>query len=220
MPAELAPGLWRWTARHPEWHPGEWGAEVGAYAVQASDEHLVVVDPILPDPAEPVLELLDSLPGRVTIAITIPYHVRDAEPLWRRYRDRGARILGERRVERRLRDTGGFEELEPGGDGDVVAFNVGRPRRAELPLHLPSHGAIVFGDALVTTPDGELRIWDQEPTTDERRRFFADRFAPTLEPLIALDAQRILTTHGEPVLAGGRAALERAATAGPWYHRG
>ena len=26
--AEPAPGLFSWTARHPEWHPGEFGAEV------------------------------------------------------------------------------------------------------------------------------------------------------------------------------------------------
>ena len=33
---EIAPGLWRWTARHAEWHPGEWGAEVASFAVDAS----------------------------------------------------------------------------------------------------------------------------------------------------------------------------------------
>src|SRR5919205_1009145 len=24
----LDDGLWAWRARHPEWHPGKWGAEV------------------------------------------------------------------------------------------------------------------------------------------------------------------------------------------------
>lgn len=222
---QLADGLWRWTARHPEWHPGEWGARVGCYAAQASDDHLVVVDPLLPraeDGGDPdaVLEHLDGMPGRVTIAITIPYHVRDAEPLWRRWRRRGARIVGERRVARRLEDATGFEVLEPGSDGDVVAYAIGRPRRSELPLHLPSHDALVFGDALVVTPAGELRIWDNERASPERRRFYAVRFAPTLEPLVALGPQRILVTHGEPILSDGRAALEAAAAAGPWYRRG
>ena len=31
------PGLWRWTARHAEWHPGEWGAEVASFAADAGD---------------------------------------------------------------------------------------------------------------------------------------------------------------------------------------
>jgi hypothetical protein len=32
---ELADGLWRWTARHGEWHPGEWGAQVASFALSA-----------------------------------------------------------------------------------------------------------------------------------------------------------------------------------------
>jgi broad specificity phosphatase PhoE len=87
-------------------------------------------------------------------------------------------------------------------------------------LHLPSHDALVFGDALVTTPDGELRIWHNEPVDERRVAFYAERFAPTLEPLIALEPQRILVTHGAPILSDGAAALRRAAAAPPWYHRG
>lgn len=29
-PKKLANGLWRWTERHREWHPGEFGREVQA----------------------------------------------------------------------------------------------------------------------------------------------------------------------------------------------
>ena len=223
-PTEIAPGLLRWTARHPEWHPGEFGAEVASFAADAGDGHTVIVDPLLPPEAGEVLAALDDLAGkRVTIAVTIPYHVRDAEPLWRRYADRGldARIAGHRGVARRLSDASGFAELEPGGSADgLAAHAIGKPRRNELPLHLPSHDAVVFGDALVTTPDGELRIWHNEPVDDDRVRFYAERFAPTLEPLIALEPRRILVTHGEPILDGGADALRAAAAAPPWYHRG
>ena len=224
MPTELAPGLYRWTARHPEWHPGEFGAEVASFAARVSADHTVVVDPLLPPEPGPVWELLDGLVReRLTVAVTIPYHARDAEPVWERYRDRGARarIAGHAGVRRRLRDTGGFEELVPGdGPDGLEAFNIGKPRRNELPLHLPSHAAVAFGDALVTTPAGELRIWHNEPIDERRARFYAERFSPTLEPLLALDPERILVTHGEPILSGGRAALEAAIAAGPWYHRG
>ena len=44
---ELTEGLWRWTARHPEWHPGEFGAEVASFAAQAGDDTLLI-DPLLP----------------------------------------------------------------------------------------------------------------------------------------------------------------------------
>ena len=41
--AELAPGLWRWTAPHPEWTPAEGGPEgweenVAAYYCEAEGE--------------------------------------------------------------------------------------------------------------------------------------------------------------------------------------
>ena len=226
-PTEIATGLLRWTARHPQWHPGEFGAEVASYAADAGDGHAVVVDPLLPPDRDGVLAALDALAGdRVTIAISIPYHVRDAESLWRRYADRGldARIVGHKGVARRLADAGGFEELRPGEPGaerdGLAAYAIGRPRRNELPLHLPSHDALVFGDALVTTPEGELRIWHNEPVDAHRVRFYAERFAPTLDPLIDLEPQRILVTHGEPILEDGAEALRRAAAAGPWYHRG
>jgi len=44
---KLTDGLWRWTARHPEWHPGEFGAEVACFAAQAGDTTLLI-DPLLP----------------------------------------------------------------------------------------------------------------------------------------------------------------------------
>ena len=33
MIERLDDGLWAWRGRHPEWHPGKWGAEVVSFAV-------------------------------------------------------------------------------------------------------------------------------------------------------------------------------------------
>jgi hypothetical protein len=44
---EPVPGLWRWTARHPEWHPGDWGSAVASFAVDAGDAALLI-DPLIP----------------------------------------------------------------------------------------------------------------------------------------------------------------------------
>ena len=45
---ELRPGLWRWTASHPEWdHAENWGPEVGSVYAELPDS-LVVVDPLDP----------------------------------------------------------------------------------------------------------------------------------------------------------------------------
>jgi hypothetical protein len=222
--AEPAPGLHRWTARHPAWHPADaFGAEVASFALLAGDD-LLLVDPLLPpaDADDGVLPALDALAAgarRTHVLITIGYHVRSAGPLAARY---GATVHGPRTAASRLDDATAFAVLEPGrpGPGGATAHAIGRPRRSELPLWLPSHDAIAFGDALVTTPAGELRMWIQDPLTDARRDFYRRRFAPTLDPLRALPATRILTTHGAPILTGGAAALAAALDREPWFHRG
>jgi hypothetical protein len=81
---ELASGLWRWTARHAEWHPGEWGAEVASFAVDAGDGAVLLIDPLLPEDDTDVLERLDAL-SPAAILVTIPYHARSSEPLAERY---------------------------------------------------------------------------------------------------------------------------------------
>jgi hypothetical protein len=223
-PTEPAPGLWRWTARHPGWHPGVFGAEVASFALVAGD-HLLLVDPLLPDDdgqAAAVMDRLDTLAeaaGHVAILITIHYHVRSAVPLSERL---DGRIWGPPKVGDKLGDPSRFTVLEPGATGPAgtQAFAIGRPQRTERPLWLPSHNAIAFGDALVTTPDGDLRLWAQEPPDEKRTAWYRDRFAPTLAPLRALPATRILTTHGAPVLHDGAAALATALDTPPWAHSG
>jgi hypothetical protein len=215
---ELADGLWRWTARHPEWHPGEWGAEVACFALDAGDTTLLI-DPLLPGYDKGLLARLDALATKpVAILITIPYHTRSAEPLAERY---GATIHGHPRVKDRLERTKGFHAIEPGAElpGGARAYTIGKPRRFETPIHLPSHRALAWGDAMVTTLDGELRLWHWRDRLDaERLRWYRERFNPTLAPLLELDLERILVTHGPPVLSDGSAALTAALATQPWSH--
>jgi hypothetical protein len=218
---ELTRGLWRWTARHPEWHPGEFGREVGSYAVRAGDD-TVLVDPLLPPEPGAVLSVLDDLLGeRLAIVVTIPYHVRSAEPLWRRYRERvETTIHGHRALAKRLEDTSGFRAAEPGSDapGGATFHAIGKPRRYEMPVYLGSHRALAFGDAVVEA-GGELRMWSHEKVDARKARWYAERFAPSARPLLELAAERILVTHGEPVLNHGTAALATALDGAPWHHR-
>jgi hypothetical protein len=220
-PQQLADGLWRWTARHPEWHPGEFGSEVASFALRVEDETLLI-DPLLPPDPDGVLGLLDrELGERLAILITIPYHVRSAEELRDRYRARvEATIWGHAACRKRLADGAAFHAIEPGDalPGGVSAHRIGRPRRYETPLLVPSHRALVFGDA-VAEVDGGLRVWSDRRVDADVSRFYRERFNPTLEPLLELDFDRVLVTHGEPVLAGGRGALEAALQAEAWYHR-
>jgi hypothetical protein len=222
---EIAAGIWRWTARHPEWHTRiEWGHEVASFALVGSG--LVLVDPLLPSLDSPsrtaVDQRLDRLAReakRLDIMITIPYHARSAEELFERYRDAlPTTIWGHRAVAKRFRDAATvLNEIEPGQavGADALALAIGKPRRFEMPLYYPAHRALAFGDAVIGI-DGGLRIW-QQASTDP---FWHDRvFVPTMRPLLDLDVERVLVTHGAPVLRGGHEALEAAVAAGPWDYR-
>jgi glyoxylase-like metal-dependent hydrolase (beta-lactamase superfamily II) len=214
---ELAPDLWRWTRRHPEWHPEGFGDEVSAYALR-DDEGLVIVDPLLDDDDDPALgELEQRASGDVRILITIPYHARSAELVWRRLGGKGhATIYGHARCARRLTDSSGFQAVT-GGDtiaGGIGAHSIGKPRRMEIPFELPSHRALAFGDAVVETGRGTLRVWKQWDTVSAD--WYEQEFLPTLRPLAELDVDRVLVTHGAPVLKDGARALKKAFHAPPW----
>jgi glyoxylase-like metal-dependent hydrolase (beta-lactamase superfamily II) len=101
----------------------------------------------------------------------------------------------------------------------VTAHPIGKPRRYEMPLHLPSHGALVFGDAIAET-GGRLAMWSADKVDAKVESFYRERFAPSLEPLLELSFDAVLPTHGEAIMDGGKEALRRALEAKPWYHRG
>jgi len=219
---KLSDGLWRWTARHPEWHPGEFGAQVASFAAQAGDTTLLI-DPLLPPKPEPVLRAVEeTLADRLAILITIPYHVRSSEELWRRYAQNAeTTIHGHRACRKRLTDESAFREIEPGVPlpGGATAHTIGKPRRYEMPLHIPSHEVLTFGDAVVEA-DGELRVWATDKVDGKVERFYRERFNPTLEPLLELPFDAVLPTHGQPIVENGKKALGKALRGKPWYHHG
>jgi hypothetical protein len=217
----IADGIWRWTARHPEWHPRTaFGSEVASYVLRDGDDTLVI-DPIAPGgDVEALLDRLERIvTGHVRILITIPYHVRDAEPVWQHYRDRKATISGHPAVARRLADDRGFLAISAGGAirSGILPVPIGNPRRYEMPLFVPEHRALLFGDAVVEA-DGAARVWIQRSITPERLAWYRRRLRPSFDPLLDVDCDRLLVTHGQPVLTGGRQALRQALDEGPWYH--
>jgi len=79
-----------------------------------------------------------------------------------------------------------------------LAVGAGRfeqPRRSEIPFELPSHRALAFGDTVL------------EVDSERRRSWYEQRFLPTLEALTRLDVERVLVTHGDPVLRDGAREL-------------
>jgi len=161
----------------------------------------------------------DILGDRLVLLVTVPYHVRSAEEIWRRYRGQAeTTIHGHAAAAKRLSDTSGFREIDPDAElpGGVTAHRIGKPRRQEMPLHLPSHRALVFGDAVVEV-DGSLRVWADRKIDQKVERFYRERFNPTLQPLLELDFQRVLVTHGQPVMKNGQDELRATLRRKPWH---
>lgn len=222
---EIAPGIWRWTTRHPEWHTRiAWGHEVASFAL--AGDGLVLIDPLLPPRGahartelERALERLAREASRLDIMITVPYHTRSAEELFMRYRDAlPTAIWGHRAVAKRLTDPATvLQKIEPGdrvGEA-AIALAIGKPRRYEMPLYFPAYRALAFGDAVIGI-DGVLRIWQEGPIDP---LWHEQVFVPTMQPLLDLDVERVLVTHGPPVLHDGRRALAEAMKAGAWDYR-
>ena len=182
---QLRPGLWRWTAVHPDWREGDdWEQEVCSVYYEAP-RATVLFDPLVPPERERFFEALDrdverrALP--VAILLTVPWHARSAAELAERYAATSEAPDG----------------VEPFAVGDAD----------ETLWWLPEHGALVAGDVLLGTPDGGLRVcpdaWLPEGVSGAALR---DR----LRPLLDLPLELILLTHGEPVRERAADALAAA----------
>ena len=82
-----------------------------------------------------------------------------------------------------------------------MVFDVGMP--GERALYLPSHKAIVFGDAVL---DGVRLL----PQSWLDRGITRQDVADALRPLLDEDLELVLLTHGGPVSDGAREQLEHA----------
>jgi hypothetical protein len=222
---QIADDIYRWTTPHPEYRTRV--ECVGSYALLGRDM-LALVDPLLPAEGnaarEALLGRLDELvlqAPRVEIFVTIPYHVRSAEPIYLRYGSRlKTRIWGHENVGKRFRDERTHLDVIPRrsigdsviiADGGGVAFPIGRPRRSEYPIYFPGHRALAFGDAVVGTRDG-LRVWSQSSAGP---KWYHTVFAPTLQTLLDREIDHVLVTHGPPVIDDGRRALQEGLGADP-----
>ena len=83
---------------------------------------------------------------------------------------------------------------------------IAAPVAEEVVYWLPSPRAVVPGDALIGTHDGVMLC--PESWLDSRGDLA--QLARDLTPLLELPVERVLTSHGPPVLTDGGAALAAA----------
>ncbi len=187
---QLARGLWRWTAPHPDWEPrreeddpADWSQDVGCVAYAGPDS-LVLVDPLVGDDDYGPLDELANTKPQVAVLTTIAWHGRSGAELTKRYDA----------------STTAPEGVEP----------IEIPGAAETMFWIPEHGALVPGDRLLgdrppgirMCPPSWLRYLEGFTHEDLRRALRTQ--------LRELPIEIVLVSHGEPVLRDGRAAVERA----------
>ncbi len=189
---EVEPGLRRWTAYHEHWEE-----QVGSLALE-TDDGLVLIDPIDPprglrSPDHVLLTVFWH--GRSTVELKakrVWAHTRSAQPL----RNRGVQVT---------------DAFKPGDElpGGLDAFATARVN--EVVFWLPKQRSLAIGDVL-------LGAGAKPRATRDALRFCPERWLgkgkhddlrATLQPLLTLPVQRVLVSHGEPVLRGGKAALAR-----------
>lgn len=193
---------------------GEWGHEVGCVYLE-TDDAIVLIDPLVPEEAgeeERFWRALDRDVGRcdvpVHVLVTVFWHTRSATRMVERYDARVHAVSGARAtVERR---AGAVHETFRPGDplpGKVAAYATSRAN--EVVYWIPAHRALVPGDVILGAEDGGLRLCPVSwlPQGHDHARLLA-----SLEPLRALPVERVLVSHGAPVLADGQAALEQLFT--------
>jgi hypothetical protein len=185
----LADGLWRWTAPHrnaahwPDWGPPV-PPHVGCVYYEAPDA-VVLFDPLLPAGEEDeFLAYLDRdverLGLRVSVLLTAAWHERSAAILRERY---------------------GAGDRVP---GTVEAYPVEGAPEEQLAYFIRPHRALVVAEIFAGDGNGGLALVPSPALTD---RAALDR---SLQAIAELPVERVLVSHGDPVLRDGRAAIELA----------
>jgi glyoxylase-like metal-dependent hydrolase (beta-lactamase superfamily II) len=189
---EIARGLWRWTAAHPEWTPdSDWPEDVGCLYYEAADA-VVLIDPLVPaDEADRFWQALDRdvarADRRVVVLRTLHWHQRSIDEILARYS--GARLW-----------TAESNDPLPTG---IEAYQ----RADDTLFWIVEHQALVAGDILLGSENGGVRVCPDSWLPSDVN---GAEFRASLRFLLELPVEMVLVSHGQPVLENGREALAAA----------
>ena len=193
---ELLPGVWHWTATHPDT-----GSEVSSYWVRPSR---AVIDALLP--GEGISPFEEDPPEQVLLSNR--HHLRHAErfaeafgsaiscstPCLHEF-DNGPEVVGF--------DFG--ERVAPG----IEALEIGAICPDESALHLREAGALAIADG-IRHYDGEMSFFSDSLLGDDPEGVKAG-LRRAYRGLLDHDFDNLLFAHGEPLIGGGKEALRRFA---------
>jgi hypothetical protein len=190
---EIAPGLWHWTAVHPNL-----GKPVSSYYLH---EERVALDPLLPNEG---IEWFAARPPE-HVVLSNRHHGRDSFKLNDAY---GAEVHC---ISNGLHEVAGHGPVTPFEFGDelpggIAVHEVGVICPDETALHIPAHAALAVADGVVRWEAVEGLTFVPDSLMDDPPETRAG-LATAYRHLLELDFDRLLLAHGDPVLSGAKAEL-------------
>lgn len=192
---EIAPGLWHWTAPHPQ-H----GMEVDSYYLAGEG---VLIDPIMPPQGAGWFRHQGFEPR--DILLTNRHHDRHS---WRLRDEFACEVHCIANGVYELEGRGPVTPFEFGDElpGGIVAYEVDAICPDETALHIPAHQALACADGVVRWTGTEGLTFVPDSLMDEPERTRAGLRA-AYRRLLALDFDRLLLAHGSPVPRDAKTAL-------------
>jgi glyoxylase-like metal-dependent hydrolase (beta-lactamase superfamily II) len=205
---EVLPGVSHWSAMHPKigqvvhshyWAPGK-----------------TVVDPLLPEDPQPVLDDLAAL-GVEQIVLSNRHHWRSSSDLREAFPDAPV-LCNDQGLYEYAADDG--RDVEPFAVGSLLApgmraLEVGGICDDDTGLLLDTaDGTLLFADALIVWEDKLAFVPDfliGDPEEDKRKML--DAFRRLLDEQ---EFDNLLFAHGDPLIGGGREALQAFVDSGGW----
>lgn len=199
-------GLWRFEALLPDWteHEGGedgWEQSVAWWAVAALGG-VVLIDPLIDD-WEELDRFVAGRGGCIGVVRTCHWHQRTVADVTTRY---GVGVWASPHPD----DQAPYAVDHAVSDGDELFDGlrvIDVERVDEIALWLPRQRALIFGDAMIRTQAGELRVCPETWTQPEGG---PPRLRSLLGALAALPVEHVLVSHGPFVLGDGLASLRRA----------
>jgi hypothetical protein len=199
---EIESGLWRWTAPHPEWSPdagstGGWIEQVGSVYCELPGA-ILLIDPVVPQDSDGATRLLTALDRDierlrrpVCVVLTVHWHRRGADALIARY--------------------GALGEVPDGARAILLGDPIGETAYALRRFRTLVIGDVVLGgDGIEGERHDGLRLcppgWYGRNAA-EREWYGGVGLQSALRRLAQEPAERVLVSHGTPLLSGGADAL-------------
>ena len=195
---EILPGVFHWTARHPDIH-----IDVSSYCLAEAG---VLIDPLLPP--EGIDWLAEHGPPR-DVLLTNRHHWRHCSELIEAFGvtvHASAPGMHEFGSDRPVTPFGFGDEL-PGG---AVAYEVGAICPDESALHFPEAAVLACADGVIREDGGPLTFVPDRYMDDPQDTKAG--LAAAYRRLLDLDFDTLLLAHGSPWVGGAKGALQEFAT--------